>query len=124
MTGFKPQTVELIWERDRGRCAMCGRPLRREARGFEWSAHHIQPRGMGGSKDPVIGSASNGVLLCGSGTTGCHGHVESHREDAEKLGYIIRRGVLRPGHVPIKHFLHGVVYLNPDGTVRPAESEG
>jgi 5-methylcytosine-specific restriction endonuclease McrA len=32
--------------------------------------HHIVPRSLGG--DDV---AANLVLLCGTGTTGCHGHV-------------------------------------------------
>lgn len=99
---------------------MCGRPLNREARGIDWSAHHIEARGMGGSKAPWTNTAANGVAVCGSGTTGCHGYIESHREHAETLGFLIRRtGVLRPGQVPIKHFIHGVVYLREDGDVDP-----
>lgn len=31
------------------------------------------------------------LSLCGSGTTGCHGWVESHREEAARLGYLLPR---------------------------------
>lgn len=41
-------------------CAACGRP--------PGSVHHVIPRSEGGDDVPA-----NLVLLCGSGTTGCHG---------------------------------------------------
>lgn len=118
--GFSDDTVGDIWNRDRGRCAMCGRTIG-GSRGINWSVHHRWPRGMGGSSEPFINLPSNGVLLCGSGTTGCHGYLESHRSDAEKLGFIIRSGVMRPHQIEIKHFLHGVVYLTTRGTTSTVE---
>jgi hypothetical protein len=44
---------------------------------------------MGGTRDPLAGHPSNIVLLCGSGTTGCHGWIEDHREDALETGWLL-----------------------------------
>lgn len=44
---------------------------------------------MGGTTDPRINDPRNLILLCGSGTTGCHGWVESNRRTAQRLGYLI-----------------------------------
>lgn len=45
------------------------------------SLHHI-------SKHPRDDVEANLVMLCGSGTTGCHGLVEAgHRETRRRLGY-------------------------------------
>lgn len=133
MTGpaeFTPATVEMIWERDRGRCAMCGRWLVRTHRGETWSVHHREDRGMGGVKRARKGRvqprahlalAANGVLLCGTGTTGCHGDV-TDEEVPERLGFSVSRiGIRRPVDVPLKHFLHGWVLLDNYGGYAPAD---
>lgn len=44
---------------------------------------------MGGSKRPELHQPANLIVLCGSGTTGCHGWVESHRHQARESGYLI-----------------------------------
>jgi hypothetical protein len=44
---------------------------------------------MGGTRDPLSRHPSNIVLICGSGTTGCHGWIETHREDALAVGWIV-----------------------------------
>lgn len=54
---------------------------------------------MGGSKDPKISEASNLLVICGSGTTGCHGYVESHRAEAYQNGWLVKRG-FDPASVP------------------------
>jgi hypothetical protein len=54
-------------------CELCGK--RRSE-----SCHHAVPRGKGG--DDVW---ENMVALCGSGTTGCHGEVETSREARHRL---------------------------------------
>jgi hypothetical protein len=47
-------------------------------------------------------TAANLVTLCGSGTTGCHGHVHAHPEQAYDTGWMIRRGGAEdPAVVPI-----------------------
>lgn len=124
MTGpgeFKPATVELIWDRDEGRCALCGRNLWRSRRGEPflwggWSVHHREDRGAGGVKRARPGReqprahlalAANGVLLDGDGVAGCHGEVTRNQVPA-RLGFTVARiGIRRPVEVPIRHFLHG-----------------
>jgi hypothetical protein len=54
-----------------------------------YSIHHRKPRGMGGTKDPAISRLSNLLALCGSGTTGCHGWVESSRRLAYERGFLL-----------------------------------
>lgn len=61
------------------KCQLCGK--RRSE-----SAHHVVPRGQGG--DDI---EENLAMLCGSGTTGCHGEVEEKREARKRL-----RAKLRP----------------------------
>lgn len=68
------------------RCEKCGED-------FLWgvSVHHRRPRMMGGSKNLDLHKSANLIALCGSGTTGCHGWVESHRAEARQLGYLIQK---------------------------------
>lgn len=57
--------------------------------------HHRLPRGMGGSNSKAgrarTERASNLVVLCGSGTTGCHGWVEANRHAAYLSGWLVHR---------------------------------
>ena len=76
-----------VRERSQGRCELCGRA---QADGV----HHRQPRSAGGSWHPA-----NLLDLCGSGTTGCHGLVEAHRDpftgypcDTYLMGWHVHRG--------------------------------
>lgn len=79
---------QQIRERDAGLCARCGRPCPPGA----GSVHHRRPRGMGGSRDPLTNDPSNLVLLCGSGTTGCHGYLEAFRSESLETGWLLRQG--------------------------------
>jgi len=98
---FSPKLVRLLFfVRDNESCFICRRGLRWEQRGLEWSAHHRKPRGRGGSSNPVIGSASNCLILCGSGTTGCHGDIESNRSRAEEQGRLIPTSATTPEYDP------------------------
>ncbi|PRB01784.1 hypothetical protein [Microbacterium sp. MYb64] len=114
MTGeFTPAQVRFIFfEREGERCFRCRRSLRFEQRGWEWSLHHRQPRGMGGTKKPM--SIANGLVLCGHATTpgGCHAWVESRRAMAEDLGYLIRREarIATPAGTPVRR-LDGTLWL-------------
>lgn len=100
------------WER----CFRCRRPLRFEDRGIGWSAHHRMPRQMGGvgrkngALAQVISCITNCLILCGSGTTGCHGWAEKNRALAEDYGYIVRRGINPPAGIRIKR-LNGTWWL-------------
>lgn len=100
---FSPRTRAIITERDRGHCARCG-----VTAGLTFQ-HRIN-RGMGGTSDPVISSPANGILLCGSGTTGCHGWVEANPEAAEKLGYAVPT-YLDPATVPVWFWGHGWMFV-------------
>lgn len=81
---------KIARKRDGRHCRRCGIAIT----GFG-SLHHRLPRGMGGSKSPTgkarADRASNLVLLCGSGTTGCHGWVERHRRQAYETGWLVHR---------------------------------
>lgn len=65
---------------------------------------------MGGSKDPLTNTPANGAWLCPD----CHRFIESHREKALSLGWLVPQGI-DPQTVPV--FYHGseYVYLTIDG---------
>lgn len=52
-------------------CVICGTQAA--------TGHHVVPRGAPHHGDDV---PENLVALCGSGTTGCHGDIESAQQDA------------------------------------------
>jgi hypothetical protein len=79
---------EQVMERDGRACILCGTRDRP-------TLQHIVPRGAGGTAYPI--DARMGVVLHGSGTTGCHGAVE--REGREQgwsydLGYLLKHGIV------------------------------
>jgi len=91
-----------------GVCEICG-----AARASNF--HHRRPGGMGGSRQPHQQTAANLLHVCGSGTTGCHGDLESSRTIAYENGWLVHRRddpttapVLRRGQR---------VYLGLDGGV-------
>jgi hypothetical protein len=73
---------------------------------------------MGGDKRPEASTAANALLLCGSGTTGCHGWVESHRVESRELGLLLFR-TENPADVPVT-LERGRVILAADGTYQEA----
>lgn len=97
----------LVVDRDRGRCLRCGGPGS--------NLHHRTARGMGGA-GPRANSPANLIVLCGSGTTGCHGWVEAHPTAAAILGYRVPRGT-DPATVPVLD-VTGWVRLGHDGTAQ------
>lgn len=105
-TGPDAKTRILILERDNYCCIRCGRNIA----GRDYSIHHRLPRGQGGSNSP-----QNLMTICGSGTTGCHGWIESRRAISYETGDLVRRRH-DPATVPVCVHARGVVYLRPDGT--------
>ena len=75
---------------NQGRCVLCG--------GRASNRHEKVTRARGGPRDEF-----NTVLLCGSGTTGCHGWVTEHPDAAEQKGLYVRGSFLRGR------------YMGPDG---------
>ncbi len=100
-TGPTPARRNTVLLRAMGLCEVCGNQLHG---GDEWRAvhsfHHRQARGMGGSSRPEVNSPANVLLVCGTGTTGCHGFIEAHRTAAELEGWLVRHG-LDPATVPV-----------------------
>jgi HNH endonuclease len=72
-------TRRRLRERSEGYCEKCG---------LEWAtnAHHRKNRSQGGRDD-----LSNLLLLCGSGTTGCHGWITEHPAEAYEKGWSVRQ---------------------------------
>lgn len=96
----------VVQGRDGG-CFVCGAPAN--------NLHHRLARGAGGSKLAFVNAPANLLLLCGSGTSGCHGWVESHRLVAYELGLLVRRnGVLLPAEVPVFSRWRGCWFLLDD----------
>lgn len=121
---FTDDVVDQIFRRDKNRCARCRREHdRRHGRGLLWSIHHRAPRGAGGSRKVAwIGDVSNGVILCGHGTIGCHKDVEKFRLDSRVLGFIVSRIGIRKSHeIPIRHAVHGWCRLTQEGGHEPCD---
>jgi len=78
----------LVWERAEGCCERCGRVLRLES---DISYHHRRLKGMGGDSRHDTHLAGNLILLCGSGTTGCHTWVHGHPLESRDEGFIVSR---------------------------------
>lgn len=122
---FSKPTVSIIWSRDQGMCAWCGLPVF-GSRGLDWSVHHREPRGSGGrgKRGSYVELASNGVIVHGHGTSGCHSEIERFRVKAIESGFLVSRiGQRRPNSVPIRHALFGWVHLRDDGTWQAYEDE-
>ena len=101
----------IVRSRDGHRCQMCGASILNQPS----SIHHRRRRGMGGSA--LLERPSNLVRLCGTGTTGCHGFVESQRTLATVRGWLL--GFLDdPEATPLSCF-DGWVLLSDDGSRTP-----
>lgn len=96
-TGPTSTTRDIVWARAGGRCEVCGGSL---AGPTGFSVHHRLPRRMGGSRRAELNTPSNLLVVCGSGTTGCHGRIESNRERAHEDGLLLHDGQ-DPASVPV-----------------------
>jgi hypothetical protein len=104
----------LVWERDMGRCVRCGIGLAGLV--ISYSCHHRLLRSQGGYDEPA-----NRIMLCGTGTTGCHGWAHHNRDAARPGGYILLPTTdgrtTDPATVPVWSFLwqHKIVLDNQGG---------
>lgn len=64
---FVSEIRTYVFGRERGICRCC-RVRRAE------SMHELRPKSLGGRV-----SRRNSIAVCGSGTTGCHGHLQQHQ---------------------------------------------
>jgi hypothetical protein len=76
----------------------------------QYSLHHRSARGMGGTKDPAINDSTNLLLLCGTGTTECHGRVEHDPTWATEHGYRVPSWE-DPATVSVTHYSRGWILL-------------
>jgi hypothetical protein len=117
--GFQPPVVAAALQRAGHGCELCSRRLG-PVRGIDWSAHHRRPRGAGGTSDPTAATAANCLIVCGHGTFGCHGLIESRRAAALRAGWLLRQGQ-DPAAVPALVRIAGQpcqVLLGVDGRYR------
>ncbi|ALA06582.1 HNH endonuclease [Mycobacterium phage Lumos] len=99
--------------------AYCRRVLKDRSGGFcerctRWghlTLHHRKKRSQGGLWTP-----DNCVLLCGHGTTGCHGWIEHHPDRAEAQGWHVRPWQ-EPSEVPVLWRGNEWSLLTPEGTI-------
>lgn len=70
---------------------------------------------MGGSSRPDTNGPQNLIVLCGNGTEGCHGWVESNREAALECGWLVLQSA-DPAREPVLVRGHRWVWLAADGT--------
>ena len=114
MTRVPAHVLALIRARSGDLCEVCGRRAE--------STHHRKPRGMGGSQDPAAHSPANLLRVCGDGTRGCHGAIESDRAGSYSNGWLVRQGE-SPTDVPVllRYALFEVL-LTEDGRHVPAET--
>ncbi len=111
MTGFPRKVRDAVKARSDGRCEYCGCPLD----GIAASMHHRRPRGMGGTKDPRANGAANALVLCGTGTTGCHGRFEYARGLALAKGVLVSRYADDPADVPFTDAMGATWKLDHQG---------
>lgn len=111
-TGPTPDVVEAALERAQYSCELQGCEVG-DRRGVDWSIHHRLPRRMGGTKRPEVNQPSALIVVCGSGTTGCHGWIEARRAEAYDMGLLLRAGD-NPAQVPVELAV-GLVWLTEDG---------
>jgi hypothetical protein len=87
------------------------------------SVHHRRPRMMGGSKNQELHRPANLIALCGSGTSGCHGWVESHRLEARTFGYLITK-VESAEEIPFKDLNGDWWLIDNDGQKTQFDTKG
>jgi hypothetical protein len=100
-------------------CERCGQNIMN----IPMSVHHRRPRAMGGTHRTDTNLPSNLMVLCGSGTTGCHGYLESNRTEAKDLGFIVPQWEA-PNQVAVKLYLHSWSLLQDDGSIISALAKG
>lgn len=92
-TGPPPRAKQQVAHRAGYCCEVCGLILHNGAGWIEdHSFHHRRPRGAGGTREEIANTPANLLLLCGSGTTGCHGRIERERTTAYSYGWLVHQG--------------------------------
>jgi hypothetical protein len=77
---------------------------------------------MGGSKNENLHMPANLIVLCGSGVDGCHGWVESNRNQAREEGLLIMR-VESAEEIPFKDTGGRYWYIDNNGQKRQLDQK-
>jgi hypothetical protein len=109
VTAAERNARKVVRTRSGGICEICGNA---QATNFG----HRKNRSQGGQW-----SASNGLDLCGSGTTGCHGHATVNPALARSRGWAVL-STDDPAEMPVFLASQGWVFLLDDGSTTPQES--
>lgn len=116
MTGFSPRVRRLVRTRAGGGdpfnacCECCGIWLGE----YGGQIPHIVARGMGGTSNPVLSTAANGSLLCGTAQTGDHGRAERRDPEMKARGFWLPQGA-DPRLAPMTLLGGVVVWRSEDG---------
>ena len=105
------------------RCECCGIWLGR----YGGQVQHIVARGMGGTSSPVLKTAANAALLCGTAQSGDHGLAESRDREMGAKGFWLPQGT-DPRTVPMmlasEHGSGITVWRSEDGRYLLEAPEG
>lgn len=80
MSQVPKKVVEMVKKRDNQSCTRCGR--------HGGNVHHRRMRSQ--SPKAVVHNVENLIVLCGSGTTGCHGWVHANPAESYENGWLVR----------------------------------
>lgn len=117
MNGPNTETRRTVLRRDGWKCAICNREIDSHWSGY--SIHHRIPRSH---PFPGLHEPANLILLCGSGTTGCHGWVHAHPAAAYRMGWLVHNWQT-PEHTPLYSHDHGWILLDQHGGYQSAPSQ-
>jgi hypothetical protein len=124
-TATGPTSAErrTVMERAVYSCEVCGTELHD---GTAWiqphSIHHRRPRAMGGTRRAESNDPTNLLLVCGTGTTGCHGRIEANRAEAHAAGWLVHQQA-DPAAVPVRVWCRlDPVLLTPAGQYHDQEN--
>ena len=104
------RTVELVRDRDGG-CVRCGR--------WGGNTHHRKLRSQSSKQEVHL--PQNLIVLCGSGTTGCHGWVHANPAESYEQGWLVRSWQ-SPEEVPVR-YAGGHMYTLTDRFTRLIQKE-
>lgn len=85
MSGVSIDVRAEVVARDQSRCVACSMHV--DVGSGWYSLQHRRARGMGGSKADDTNRPTNLAVMCGTGTTGCHGRAEHDVVWARSMGY-------------------------------------
>lgn len=108
------QTISIVDRRDHYRCVRCGIA-------WHWAGMSHHHRHNRSHPFPRLHGVENLIVLCGSGTAGCHAWCHSHPTEAERYGWVVSGFNDHPERVPVCHHEHGWVLLDQLGGWTPCD---